>query len=245
LPAILGHIDLAAPVFEQVGRDFAVGSIKRQSQELLAAMIAGCADAIITIDLHGTVTSCNRAAADLFGFSAVEMLASNICILLPPAAMAGHNAILSSILLGNAVIALQTERLRKDGSPVSVLINSQPLIDEHGEFTGSLAMVFDVTARRQAESALLQSQERFRLLTESLPQLIWTCDETGASDFLSAQWTHYTGQPNASLLQYGWVETVSTMCSPRSRVIRSSRLRICRRPTRHAPAAEPRNPADQ
>lgn len=58
---------------------------------------------------------------------------------------------------------------------------------------------------REAE-ALRESERRFRELTESLPQLVWTCRADGPCDYLSPQWTTYTGIPEEGQLGYGWLE---------------------------------------
>lgn len=56
----------------------------------------------------------------------------------------------------------------------------------------------------RARTALAESEQRYRTLAESLPQLIWTCRSDGWCDYLSPQWTAYTGVPEASSIGHGW-----------------------------------------
>ncbi len=53
-----------------------------------------------------------------------------------------------------------------------------------------------------------RNTQMFRVLTETLPQLIWTCTPTGSCDFLSGQWLACTGVPEAQQLGYGWLDLV-------------------------------------
>jgi PAS domain S-box-containing protein len=62
--------------------------------------------------------------------------------------------------------------------------------------------------RRSAEQALRESESRFRALADSLPQLVWTADETGAADWFSRPWLAFTGLPARELLGRGWLEAV-------------------------------------
>ncbi len=67
-------------------------------------------------------------------------------------------------------------------------------------------------ARRHADDALLEtlreSEQRWRSLTEALPQLVWTAGPDGACDYFSTQWTQYTGVPERDLLEWRWLEVL-------------------------------------
>jgi PAS domain S-box-containing protein len=66
----------------------------------------------------------------------------------------------------------------------------------------------DVTLIKQAEQALIERQERLRELVEALPLLAWTCEPSGACDYVSPQWVDYTGIDAALQLGTGWLEQV-------------------------------------
>src|SRR5262249_46363928 len=66
----------------------------------------------------------------------------------------------------------------------------------------------DVTARRRAEEALRESEQRWRSLTEALPQLVWSAAPDGACDYFSTQWTEHTGGGEAELLGWRWLGTL-------------------------------------
>ena len=66
----------------------------------------------------------------------------------------------------------------------------------------------DITEHKRAEEALRQSEHRFRQLSESLPQLIWTCRGDGPCDYLSPQWVQYTGIAEVEQLGFAWQEQV-------------------------------------
>jgi PAS domain S-box-containing protein len=61
-------------------------------------------------------------------------------------------------------------------------------------------------SRRRAEEALRESEQRWRSLTEALPQLVWGARPDGACDYFSAQWTNYTGVKASDLLGWRWME---------------------------------------
>src|SRR6201982_1334538 len=84
----------------------------------------------------------------------------------------------------------------------------------HGVFApdGSLRFIeglnLDMTHQRQAEERLRESEQRWRSLTETLPQLVWSATPDGTCDYFSSQWTEHTGLEKADLLGWRWLEAL-------------------------------------
>ena len=72
----------------------------------------------------------------------------------------------------------------------------------------ALIVCWLTASRRRAEEALRESQERWRSLTEALPQLVWGARPDGWCDYFSTQWTNYTGVGESDLLDWRWMETL-------------------------------------
>jgi PAS domain S-box-containing protein len=107
---------------------------------------------------------------------------------------------------------------------------STPILDSSGRVLGTFALYYrqpmlptekhlrliDLAAQTAAiclihhrqMKALRDSENRFRQLAESLPQLVWTCEPSGECDFLSRQWLEFTGVPAAEQLGFGWLAQI-------------------------------------
>jgi PAS domain S-box-containing protein len=77
-------------------------------------------------------------------------------------------------------------------------------------FFASLALIvcWLSASRRRAEEALRESEERWRTLTQALPQLVWGAGPDGGCDYFSTQWTNYTGLGESDLLGWRWMEAL-------------------------------------
>ena len=80
-----------------------------------------------------------------------------------------------------------------DGKTRWVRSKGKATIDEHGKAVRFTGVTQDITQRKQWEQGLKESEERFRTLAQTLPQLIWQTDEKGNAEFASARWKEYTG----------------------------------------------------
>jgi len=97
---------------------------------------------------------------------------------------------------------------REDGAWRWLLERGTPNLGPGGSFEGFIGTCVDITEHRETVEALRENRARFKTLTESLPQMIWTCSRDGFCDYLSRQWLDYTGRSESQQLGKGWLEQV-------------------------------------
>jgi PAS domain S-box-containing protein len=175
---------------------------------LLNAIIDSSDDAIISKDLNGIVTSWNKSAERLFGYTATEMVGQSITILIPIDRQDEEPKILSRLRRGERVDHFQTVRKRKDGSLLEISLTISPIRDKHGNIVGASKIARDITQQKRAEEALLASEARFRQLANAMPQMVWTATPAGDLDYVSEQVTRYFDAPPESVLGAGWLQWV-------------------------------------
>jgi PAS domain S-box-containing protein len=137
---------------------------KVEAQSLLAAIVASSEDAIVSKTLDGVITSWNKGAERLFGWTAQEAIGESIHLIVPPELRDQERDILDRIRRGQPVEHLDVERLRKDGTRVHVSVTISPVYDRHGHIIGASKTARDITARREWEAQLQRSEEAQRLL---------------------------------------------------------------------------------
>ncbi|MBI1814838.1 MAG: PAS domain S-box protein [Deltaproteobacteria bacterium] len=153
----------------------------RQSEALTRAILDAAVDPVITIDEHGNVQSWNPAAERLFGYAAAEVIGHNVNILMPSPYSEEHDQYLANyrrtgerklIGIGREVIGR-----RKDGTlfPLDLAVGEAHIGDQR-IFTG---IIRDITARKQAENGLRQSEARTRAILDAAADPIITIDEHG------------------------------------------------------------------
>jgi len=83
--------------------------------------------------------------------------------------------------------------LKGNGEPMRAYVSPRPLFDERGRYTGSFALITDVTARRRAEEALRESEMKYRLLVENQTELVLTLARDGRVSFVSPSCRQFFG----------------------------------------------------
>src|SRR5262249_45487204 len=100
------------------------------------------------------------------------------------------------------------KKVRLDGRVGWVSTTKMPLRDKDGTIVGTFGVSRDITNLKLAEEALRESEQRWRTLTETLPQLVWSALPDGACDYFSTQWTEHTGVPQSALIGWRWMDTL-------------------------------------
>jgi diguanylate cyclase (GGDEF)-like protein/PAS domain S-box-containing protein len=126
----------------------------RAARELLSAVVESSDDAILTKDSGGVITSWNRGAERLYGYTAQEAVGSRISILEPPELQGQQEEITRQVFAGQPLHHFVTERLRKDGSRISVSLTISPVRDANGRIVMASVIARDVTERERYEQRL-------------------------------------------------------------------------------------------
>lgn len=133
-----------------------------EAQGKLAAIVEFSDDAIIGKDLQGVITSWNRAAERLFGYTAQEAIGRPVTMLFPPERLEEEPRILELIRRGEPIEHFETVRRCKDGTLLDISLTVSPVRDERGQIVGISKIARDITARKRAAEALRESEERRR-----------------------------------------------------------------------------------
>ena len=134
-------------------------------RDRLAMIVESSKDAIFSISLEDVITSWNRGAEVVFGYTAKEIIGSKIFTLLPAERYDERSQILQKILNGEQVEHFETVRIRKDGSQIYVSITTSPLLNADGKIIGNSVIARDVTERRKLEE-LIKHQAHHDTLTD-------------------------------------------------------------------------------
>lgn len=155
-----GIPDLEQQLIYAAARD--VTDRRRFEAELarLASIVENSDDAIIGMDLEGTIQTWNPAAERLFGFTALEARGRPMSILTPPGHADHSEQVIANIQRGQRIAHYETFRRRKNGEVIGVSLSVSPVRDADGTLLGASSILRDVTERRRAEA------ERLNLLQQ-------------------------------------------------------------------------------
>ena len=157
----------------------------------LASIVEFSSDAIVSIDLDGIVTSWNKTAERLFGYTRDEIVGRPVALLFPPDRSSEERDMFTRLNKGEIVPHYETERLRKDGTTVLVSIAVSPIQDSKGKILGASKIVHDITMQKRAEEELRALQAEMAHLSR------WNIVGTMASSL-----AHELNQPLTAMLNY-------------------------------------------
>ncbi|MGJ5202575.1 sensor histidine kinase [Bradyrhizobium sp. HKCCYLR20261] len=135
-------------------RDVTTIKTAQRSAAMLAAIVTSSSDGVVSKTLDGTVTSWNKSAERIFGFSEGEMINRSIRTIIPGERQAEEDRILATVVSGEMIDNFETVRLRKDGALIDVSVTVSPVRDPAGRIIGASKIVRDITDKRQTREQL-------------------------------------------------------------------------------------------
>lgn len=132
-----------------------------QASNLVAAIVDSSDDAIVSKNLDGIITSWNKSAERIFGYTAQEAIGQHITLIIPLDRRQEEVTIIERLRRGERIDHFDTVRRRKDGTFLDVSLTISPVKDSSGKVVGASKVARDVTERKRTE-------ENYRKLAESL-----------------------------------------------------------------------------
>ena len=149
-------------------RDITERKRGEETRERLAAIVDSSDDAIIGHTLEGIITSWNRGAEQLYGYSPEEVVGQPLTLLVPSDLFDDFPHLLERLQRGERIDHYETQRLHKDSTRLDVSLTISPIRDSTGRIIGASKIARDITARKQAETARHFLAEASTLLASSL-----------------------------------------------------------------------------
>ena len=134
------------------------GELQRaeEAARVHSAIVDATPDAVFSKSVDGVITSWNRGAQQLYGYTPEEVVGEHVSILHPPG-VEEYTPIMSVLLRGESVRALETVRRTKDGRLVDVSLTVCPVYGRAGELSGASVVARNITDRRELETELVRA----------------------------------------------------------------------------------------
>jgi PAS domain S-box-containing protein len=171
---LIGSIECVRDITEGKKAETAL----RESEEKYRRIVDTANEGIILENSIYQIDFANDRLAEMLGYETTEMIGIQIESILFPEDLADHHKKIEARIQG---ISEQYERRwrRKDGLAIWTIVSSKPIFDEKGHFSGSFAMITDITVRKKSEEALQESETRFRALFDDNPAMYFIVDTQG------------------------------------------------------------------
>ncbi|WP_219550246.1 PAS domain S-box protein [Gramella sp. MT6] len=141
----------------------------------LSAIVESSNDAIISKDLNGVITSWNKGAEKIFGYTEKEILGKKVSILIPKDRIKEEKLILDTIKNGKSLDHLETIRISKTGKKISLSLTVSPIKDDFGNIIGASKVARDISERLKGD----ERQARLSAIVESSDDAIVSKDLNG------------------------------------------------------------------
>lgn len=188
------HLVGGLVLYQDVSRRQRAEEALREANETLSAVFEASPVAIVGLDLDARIVRWNPAAESTFGWTASDVMGRR-----PPMVPRDRQQMFERLhaeaIRGNCVTGLEVPVEKKDGTVLDVSLSRAPLRDASGLVRGTVDILIDITERKRTEKALRESEERFRLIAETITEVFWIADPNISKMFyISPGYEHVWGR---------------------------------------------------
>ena len=156
----------------KIARDISIYKKVNEKQGMLAAIVDSSDDAILSKTLDGVITSWNKAAERMFGFTGLEAIGQHISLIIPPERLQEETYIIGEVSTGNKVDHFQTVRRAKNGGLVPLSITVSPIVDDKGKIIGASKIARDISEHLNAQEEKAKLFEQVKALNHKKDEFI-------------------------------------------------------------------------
>jgi PAS domain S-box-containing protein len=156
----------------KIARDISAQKKAVEKQGVLAAIIDTSDDTILSKTLDGTITSWNRAAVRMFGYTEAEAIGQHISLIIPADRLSEETFIIGEVRKGNKVDHFQTFRRTKNGTLIPISLSVSPVIDDNGKVIGASKIARDISAEQASQQETARLYEQLKELNAKKDEFI-------------------------------------------------------------------------
>jgi PAS domain S-box-containing protein len=165
----------------------------RESEALYHDLVETSQDLIWQCDAEGLYTYLNPAWEEVFGCRLEEMLGRSFADFQSPEHAARDVQVFAQLLQGGSVRGHETVHRAKDGRALHLVFNAKAIMDGSGRILGTRGTAYDITERKRAETALQESETRFRQVVESSPMPLGISNLSGQIEYINPRFQEVFG----------------------------------------------------
>ncbi|MDY6899762.1 MAG: PAS domain S-box protein [Cyanobacteriota bacterium] len=160
-------------------------------------------------DFTGRIFEANDSFLQTFGYTREELENGSLYWnrMTPPEYSQLDEQKIQELQANRVCKPFEKEYFHKNGNRIPILLAIASI--EASEFEGySVCLVLDISQRKQAQLELRESEQRYRFLSESIPQIVWSCNSKGECEYISQRWVEYTGKTIEEAVNFGWLDVL-------------------------------------
>ncbi|MBC7901774.1 MAG: PAS domain S-box protein [Gemmatimonadaceae bacterium] len=179
-----------------------------ERQRYLAGLMESVSDIITSQDLDMNVVSWNHAAEHIYGYTAAEMIGRKIHHYLKFIYHNSNRQAWMEAIFTKGYWKGEVSVVNKRGELVTLISTTTQVKDENGQTTGFVTIAKDISENERNTQQLRESEQRFRMMADTAPVMIWISDKDDKTTYVNKYWADFTGMKEVETMDDAWFKVV-------------------------------------